>query len=97
MLEFKTKDELQNCEKLQNMGRYCWKRVILNKEEVIVCTTDQQYEDIIWGDAYEMLETLFDYYNINLDIVEFATATRDFVLDILEQNGVRFVDVFDEY
>ena len=98
MLEFKTMEELQDCEELQNMGRYEWKKVILKGKEVIACTTDQQYEDIIWGGTQEMLEELSKYYEKDFYTGDLATEVRDFILARLEDDyDTRFVDVYDEY
>lgn len=100
MLEFDNIEDLQNNKDLQNMGRYCWDKVKLNGKEVFACTTNQQYEDIIFGETYEMLKHLFEHFNINTeqqDIADYTTSIRDFVLDLLRENGIEFVDVFDEY
>lgn len=100
MLNFKTLEELQSNEELRYMGRYCWKKVKLNEKEVFACTTNQQYEDIIWSETHEMLKHLFEHFNIDdKDDVsyDYASRIRDYVLELLEANGVEFVDVFDEY
>jgi len=98
MKEFKSIDELQDDKELQNMGRYCWEKVKLNGKEVFACTTDQQYEDILWGGAYEMLKELFEHFEIDkYDASDFSSDVRDFILARLEEYGIRFVDVFDEY
>ena len=99
MREFKSIEELQDDEKLQKMGRYCWEKVKLNGKEVFACSTNQQYEDIIWSETYEMLEHLFRHFNIkdDFDLVELASLTRDFVLETLVDKGIKFVDVYDEY
>lgn len=98
MLEFNTKEELQDCEELQNMGRYRWQVVKLNGKEVIACTTNQQYEDIIWSGAQEILEELSAYYEKDFYTGDLATEVRNFILAKLESEyGIRFVDVFDDY
>ena len=97
MLEFKTKEELQNCKELQKMGRYQWQTVMLNGKEVIACSTNQQYEDIIWGGVYELLEKISKYYEREIDSVDIASDVRDYILEILENEGIEFVDVYDEY
>ena len=100
MLEFDNIKDLQNNKDLQKMGRYSWDKVKLNGKEVFACTTNQQYEDIIFGETYEMLKHLFEHFNINTeqqDIADYTTSIRDFVLDLLRENGIEFVDVFDEY
>ena len=98
MLNFNSKEELQNCTELQNMGRYQYKNVILNGKKVIACTTNQQYEDIIWGGAQGILEELDDYYGTDIQCGDLATEIRDFILARLEDKyNMKFVDVFDEY
>ena len=98
MLEFKTREELQSCEELQHMGRYEWQTVKLNGKEVIACTTNQQYEDIIWGGLYEIFEELNKYYGLEISSSDFASAIRNEILERLENSeGIEFVDVFDEY
>ena len=80
------------------MGRYEWQRVKLNGEEVFACSTNQQYEDILWGKTYEMLGDLYEHYEIdespNGDL---CSEVRDLILERLEKDGIKFVDVFDEY
>ena len=98
MLEFKTLKELQDNKELQNMSRYEYQEVMLDGEKVIACTTNQQYEDIIWGGAQEILEELDDYYGTNIQSGDLATEIRDFILARLEDvYDMRFVDVFNEY
>lgn len=98
MLEFKTREELQNCEELQNMYRYEWQTVKLNEKEVIACTTNQQYEDIIWGGLYDIFEELNKYYELEISSSDFASTIRDEILERFEKSeGIEFVDVFDEY
>ena len=100
MLKFKNVEELQNNEELQNMGRYEWNKVKLDGKEVFACTTNQQYEDIIWGETYEMLKHLFEHFKIDDEeqyTADYASTIRDFVLELLGENGIKFVDVFDEY
>lgn len=100
MKEFKNLAELKADKDLQTMSRYSSERVILQGKEVIACRTNQGYEDIIWGNAHEMLEELIKKYPLNTDIdtCDFASQIRDFTLNVLyEQYGIEFVDVFDEY
>lgn len=102
MKEFKTIEELQANEELQKMGRYCWEKVKLENREVFACTTDQQYEDIIWGGINETLEQLFKHFHISPEdnqdyLTDLSSVVRDFVLERLEENGIEFVDVYDEY
>ena len=98
MLKFNDIEELQDCKELQNMGRYQYKIVKLNGKEVFACTTNQQYEDIIWGGAQKILEELDIHYGTNLTSGDLACQIRDYILSCLEDGyGIRFVDVFDEY
>ena len=99
MKKFNNVEELQNDKELQSMGRYCWKKVELEGKEVFACTTNQQYGDILWGGAFEMLNQLCEHFRIKDEVntSDFASTIRDFVLDTLEERGIRFVDVFDEY
>ena len=98
MLKFDSIDELRDNKKLQSMCRYEHKNVILNGKEVIACTTDQQYEDIIWGHMYDMFDELSKKYNVDFDKEYASSYLRDYVLEYLEDNcGLRFVDVYDEY
>jgi len=100
MKEFKTLEELQNNEQLQKMSRYSYEKVKLAGEEVFACTTNQQYEDIIWGSVCEMFHRLFEHFNIEYtggDFGDWSSDIRDKVLELLEENGIKFVDVFDEY
>ena len=100
MLKFKTKEELQNCEELQKMGRYSYQKVELDGKEVFACTTNQQYEDIIWGGIYTMLKEVCLYYDKEDEdkICDISSEIRDMVLDKLDKDmGITFVDVYDEY
>lgn len=99
MKKFNSLEELQNDPELQKMCRYCWQKVELAGEEVFACTTNQQYEDILWGGAFEMLNQLCEHFRIEdeVDTSDFASIIREFVLDTLEERGIKFVDVFDEY
>ena len=102
MKEFKTVEEMRDDEDLQSMGRYQWQKVKVNGEEVFACSTDQQYEDIIWGGINETLEQLFKHFHISPEdnqdyLTDLSSVVRDFVLERLEENGIEFVDVYDEY
>ena len=96
--EFETLKDLQSNEELQKMGRYEWQRVKLNREEVFACTTNQQYEDILWGKTYEMLGDLYEHFEIDkIPDEDLCSEVRDLILERLEKDGIKFVDVFDEY
>ena len=98
MLNFNSIDELRKDEDLRRMNRYCHQRVKLKGKEVIACTTNQQYEDIIWGGAQDILEALDDRYGTKIADSDLATDIRDFILARLESEfDVKFVDVFTEY
>lgn len=99
MKEFKTLEEMRNDEELQSMGRYQWQKAKINGEEVFVCSTDQQYEDIIWGGVYETLNNLFKHFELESEFnaSDYASDIRDNILERLEDEGIKFVDVYEEY
>ena len=99
MKEFKTEEELRADEELQSMGRYQWQKVKVNGEEVFACSTNQQYEDIIWGGVHEMLSELFEHFELKseFDASDYASDIRDKVLEMLDDEGIKFVDVYEEY
>ena len=95
---FNSLEELQNDKELQCMGRYCWQKVKLEGKEVFACSTNQQYEDILWGGIHEIMTQLFDHFEIeDEDKGEYSSLARDYILELLEENGIKFVDVYDEY
>lgn len=101
--EFDTLEDLQNDDELQKMPRYCWKKVMLNGEEVFACTTNQQYEDIVWSGIYDVLEEFYKHFGINIEdkqdeLTDFSSEIRDFILGLLEKkDDIKLVDVYDEY
>lgn len=100
MKEFKTVEELRNDEELQSMCRSEWRKVKLSGKEVFACTTDQQYEDIICGGIYDMLYNLFRHFNISTEdmfISDFIPDMRDLIIGNLKENGIEFVNVYEEY
>lgn len=100
MKEFKTVEELRNDEELQSMCRSEWRKVKLNGKEVYACTTDQQYEDIICSGIYEMIENLFEHFEISTEdlfISDFVPDMRDLILGNLKENEIEFVDMYEEY
>lgn len=99
MKEFMTIKQMQNDEELQSMGRYQWQKVKVNGEEVFACSTNQQYEDIIWGGVHEMLSELFKHFELEgkFDASDYASDIRDNILEMLEDEGIKFVDVCEEY
>jgi hypothetical protein len=97
-LEFKDIEALRDCEELKNMCRYEFRKVRLGGEEVYACTTNQQYEDIIWGGAEGILEQLDAHFGSSVADVDFASEIRDFILGRLESRyKMKLVDVFEEY
>ena len=104
MLSFNNLKELQDCEELQNMCRFEWREVILNGKTVIACTTNEQYENILWSGLNEVLEELMEYYgkdcssHSKYDMTDLTSEVRDFVLEKLDKEfDMRFVDVYDFY
>lgn len=99
MLEFETIEDLRDSKELRDMGRYEHQKVLLDGEEVIACTTDQQYDDLIWGGVYEIIEKLKSEYDLeDVEECDIASETRDFILEKLSQDyKIEFVDVYDEY
>ena len=81
------------------MCRSDWRIVKLEGRKVYACTTNQQYEDIIWGGAYQILKELFKHFEIeDLEPTDYASDIRDYILfEILEKKGIEFADVYDEY
>ena len=99
MKKFNTEQEIKKDPELQKMCRYCWEKVELAGKEVFACTTNQQYEDILWGGALDMLNQLCEHFRIEdeVDTNDLASDVRDYILARLEEQGIKFVDVFDEY
>lgn len=99
MKEFNSVEELRNDEELQSLGRYSWQKVKLNGKEVFACATDQQYEDIVCSGICQMLYNLFEHFELpeNYDTTELVSDIRDFVLGKLKEDGIEFVDVYEEY
>lgn len=96
--EFDTLEELKNDPDLQKMGRYSWTKVMLKGKPVYACTTNQQYEDILWGGANEMLTKFNQHFNILEDpSADLCSDVRDFILERLQEQGIELVNVFDEY
>lgn len=99
MKEFKTIKELRADKELLAMGRYQWQKVKLNGEQVYACTTNQQYEDILWGGAYDVLEKLYQYYKLDVSEIDedLCSDIRDLILERLEKEGIKFRDIYEEY
>ncbi len=99
MLEFKTIEDLRNSKELRDMGEYQHQEVWLDGKEVIACTTNQQYDDIIWVGIYEIIEKLKSEYDLeNVEECDIASETRDFILEKLSEDyKIEFVNIYDEY
>ena len=99
MKEFKTLEEMKNDEELQDMYKSEWQKVKVDGKEVFACTTNQQYEDIICSGIYDMLCNLFEHFELGGedDVPDFVPDIRDLILGNLKENGIEFVDVYDEY
>jgi len=98
--EYSSVEEMRKDEELQNMGRYCHTKAKIAGKEVIVCTTNQQYDDLIWGTMYDLLISLNNEYDLKIGRLtnDIASELRDRVIEHLEDNfNVIFVDVFEEY
>ena len=96
--EFDSLEELKNNQDLHAMGRYCWEKVMLKGKPVYACTTNQQYEDILWGGTYEMLTEFNQHFDIpDAPSGELCSEVRDLILERLQEQGIELVDVYDEY
>ncbi len=99
---FNTEQEIKDNEELQKLGKYEHTKVMLYGEqgigdEVIVCGTDMPYEDIIYDRAYLMISELEKRFDLKIDKTNFSTELRDKALELLEDYGIRFIDMYDEY
>ena len=98
MREYNSIEELKADKELQTMSRYAHVKARINGKEVIVCRTNQQYEDIIWGGVYDVMEKLNEKYGLTVDTCNYASEIRDIILGKLsDEYDVHFVDIFDEY
>ena len=98
MKKFDTVEELKRDSDLQNMSRNGWTKVLLKGKQVYACTTDQQYEDILWGETYEMLKKFNKHFQIpEGPDTDLCSDVRDFILEKLKEQGIELVDVYDEY
>ena len=93
MLEFKSVEEMR--EALQDITTH--KVVLIDGKETIVCPTNQLYEDIIWGKAFSMLSRLERRFDVEVYSCDLASEIRDAILEKLEENGIRFECVHEEY
>lgn len=94
-------EELRADKELQNMSRYAYKKVLLEGKPVFACTTNQQYEDILWDGINSTLCKFEEHFGlieeIILDVDDLTSEIRDFILDKYERRGVKLVDVFTQY
>lgn len=93
-------EELRADEELQNMSRYAYKKVLLEGKPVFACTTNQQYEDILWGGINDTLVKFEEHFGMRgniLDVDDLTSEIRDFILDKYERREVKLVDVFTQY
>lgn len=100
MKEYASIEEMRKDEDLLNMGRYNHTRAKIAGKEVIVCTTDEQYDNEICGAMFELLETLNNEYDLNIGnkTTDLSSYLRDNFLEFLEEeSGLEFVDVYEEY
>lgn len=98
MKKFNTVEELKRDSDLQNMSRNGWTKVLLKGKPVYACTTDQQYEDILWGGAHDILTEFNKHFQISEEpSLELCSDIRDFILEKLKEQGIELVDVLDEY
>lgn len=87
-------------------GKYQFEKIKVNSENVILCGTDQAFEEVLWGDAYEMVGDFCkkfgsadikedDYSDFATDL---ASKIRDLVIkEYEEEHKVRFLNIWDEY
>ena len=95
---FESLEALKNDSELMDMDSYSWEKVLLKGKPVYACTTNQQYEDILWGGIYDMLTKFNQHFQIPEEpSVELCSDVRDFILERMQEQGIELVDVFDEY
>ena len=98
MKNFNTVEQLREDPKLKTMSRYQWEKVLLDGKEVYACTTNQQYEDILYGGFEQVVKELFEHFQIQDAYPgDYATILREYLLRELEKDGYTFVDVYEEY
>lgn len=98
--------EAETKEYAKNFGKHQFEHVTIGTEKVILCGTDQAYEEQLWGDAYEMTKDFCMKFSIADETednfsdfaTDMATQIRDLVLEHYEKEfKTRFVDVCEEY
>lgn len=93
---FSSVDELKKDTAMQAMSRYAYRKAIVGNKEMIVVPTMQQIEDPIYNAAAELCEAIFDTYDLerNDGVIE---DIRDAIYQKLEENGICFLPLFEEY
>lgn len=95
---FESLEALKNDSELMGMERYSWKKVLLKGKPVYACTTNQQYEDILFGGTYDMLTEFNQHFQIPEEpSVDLCSDVCNFILERMQEQGIEFVDVFNEY
>ena len=83
------------------MGKYVHELVEIEGKKVIMCGTDMPYEDIIYDCCSQMIKRLYKQFpelGLELNDLPFeASDLRDKILEYLEEGGIVFEDVDDEY
>lgn len=83
------------------MGKYDHELVEIAGKKVIMCGTGMPYEDIIWDCYNQMINRLYEQFpeleEIGQGCLPEASDLRDEFLDKLQEDGIVFEDVDDEY
>lgn len=81
------------------LGKYDYELVEINGQKVFLCGTCIPYEDIIYPAFENLKEELYkqfpelEFLNVDLD----SSELRDYYLELLLKEGVRFEEVCDEF
>ena len=90
----------------KNFGKHQFERVEVAGKSVILCGTDQAFEEELWGDAYRMLLDFCDKFGAKNgsedDYSDFATDLASEIRDLIlkryeEENQTKFISVSTEY
>jgi hypothetical protein len=91
----------------ENFGSYHYEHIQIKDQDVILCGTDKAYEEALWGDAYELVQTFCKKFHKNEGdcgdtyndfSTDMASKIRDVILEEYEKKmKTKFVDVYDEY
>ena len=80
-------------------GKYDHELIEVNGQKVFLCGTCIPYEDIIYPAFEDLKEKLYKQFpeleslNVDLD----SSELRDYYLELLSKEGVRFEEVYDEF